>query len=70
MVLFGHSIINLQKLLHATHAFCDAIGLCVNVTKTKFMLVQTHRTQNHLTLIYNEQALEVIDCFEYLGMNV
>ena len=38
VVLFGHSITNLQKLLHAAHAFCDASNLCVNVAKTKVMM--------------------------------
>ena len=70
VALFGHSITNLQNRLHAIHAFCDATGLCVNVRKTKVMMVQTPKTKNWPILMYNGQSLEVVDCFKYLGINV
>ena len=68
--LLGHSITNLQKLLHAIHAFCDAINLCVNVAKTKVMIIQTNKIKNQPILMYNGQSLKVVDCFKYLGINV
>lgn len=70
MVLFAYSILALQKLLHAVQVFCDTTGLSVNVAKTKTMTIRTHKTENQPTLMYDGRAIEMVENFKYLGINI
>ena len=67
MVLFAESIEELQDLLGKFHIYCSQWKLKINHEKTKVVIFRDK--SKHLSLItFNDQPLEVVDCFKYLGM--
>ena len=58
VALFAHNMSNLQKLVDAMHAFYEDAGLSINVAKTKFMVVKTHKTDTQPLLTYQEKQIE------------
>ncbi|MCO5586433.1 hypothetical protein L7F22_040373 [Adiantum nelumboides] len=69
-VLFSHHAHTLQKMMNAVSDFCKTSGLAVNVTKTKVMVIKTHHTGDQPTIMYNGHELEVVDRFNYLGIDI
>ena len=45
------------------------VGLAINIDKTK-MLIQTRRDQVHNNIEMEEDTIEVVDNFIYLGVNL
>ncbi|MCO5593426.1 hypothetical protein L7F22_047440 [Adiantum nelumboides] len=70
VVLFAHTISSLQKSLDVIHVFCVETGLSVNVDKTKIMQIGASKTENQQMLMYNGQAIEVVESFKYLGVSI
>ena len=63
----------LQEDLDMLKCWSDANKLCLNIRKTKSMLFISHRSENHDTkcnLITNDQPVESVDYFKYLGIEV
>ena len=56
--------------MDVVHAFCEATGLSVNVQKTKVMSIRTHNVGNQPMVMYQDQAIEVVDSFKYLGVDI
>ncbi|MCO5588829.1 hypothetical protein L7F22_042789 [Adiantum nelumboides] len=70
VVLLAYNALPLQKLQDAVHAFCNATGLSINVAKTKIMSVHTCRNENQPIIMYDEQTLQAVESFKYLGIYV
>ena len=69
VVLLAHTPQDAQKLMVVLEAFCSHSGLRVNVQKTKVMLVKTLNKEKPC-IVYNNEPLEVVDSFKYLGLEV
>ena len=69
VVLMAHTLEDAQKLMNVLKRFCLRSGLVVNESKTKVMLVKTLKNEKPC-IVYNNQPLEVIDSFKYLGLKV
>ena len=46
------------------------MGVSVNVSKTKFMIVSTLKKANQHTLMYQGQQIEQVTSFKYLGIDI
>ena len=66
-MLFAESIEELQDLLDKFLIYCSQWKLKVNHEKTKVVIFGDK--SKHPSLIkFNDQPLEVVDCFKYLGV--
>ena len=66
-VLFAESIEELQDLLDKCKIYYSQWKRKVNPEKSKVLIFGD--TSRHKSLIrFNDQPLEVVDCFEYLGV--
>jgi exonuclease III len=64
IVLLAHSEQSLQNSINSLHNFCKKWHLIVNVGKTKTMKFDV---KSQTQLIYNNQLIENVDTFKYLG---
>ena len=68
MVIVGNSVQDLQNSLNQLYDYCQYWGLVVNTEKTKIVVF---RKRGHVLpselWYYNNQVLEVVDDFNYLG---
>ena len=69
VVLLAHEVKDAQRLMQVLEKFCMHSGLSVNVTKTKVMLVKTRDKENPC-IVYNNEPLEVVESFKYLGLEI
>ena len=69
LVLINRSSDGLQKGLDALKQFCETRQLMVNTNKTKIMLVTKKRRYQQPTVAYNNELLQSVDNFTYLGVN-
>ena len=67
MVLFAESIEELQDLLDKFHIYCSQWKLKVNHEKTK-VVIFGDKSKHPSLITFNDQPLEVVDCFKYLGV--
>ena len=68
-VLFAHTPTALQSLLNDLQNFCQYWGLKINTNKTKVMIFELGRYTNY-NFVLNENVLEVVTSFKYLGINL
>ena len=66
-VLIAENIADLQMLLEAINAACNSYGLKINVKKTKFMVVSKEQNIQAHPLHLNNEAIEQVHQFKYLG---
>ena len=69
VVLLAHTLEDAKKLMMVLENFCLHSGLIVNESKTKVMLVKTNHKEKPC-IIYNNEVLEVVESFKYLGLEV
>ena len=69
LVLISRSSDGLQKGLDALKQFCETRQLMVNTNKSKIMLVTKKRRYQQPTVAYNNEILQSVDNFAYLGVN-
>ena len=68
MVILGKSPDELQYHLDLLHTYCNSWGLEVNTEKTKIMVFRNRgRLLRGENWTYNNQEIEVVDEFNYLG---
>ena len=59
----------LQDGLHALHTYCVKNRLIVNTTKSKVMYFSKKVIKSPPTMTYNDEPLEYVQSFKYLGLN-
>ena len=70
-VLFSESISGLQNLLDNVHLYCNEWDIKVNVNKTKIVVFRNGgRISKKAVWYYNSNEIEVVDCFNYLGISL
>ena len=69
MILFSNSPDELQTLLNRLHSYSSHWGLKVNTAKTKVCVFQKQHQNIVKVWKYNNEELEVVDSFCYLGQN-
>ena len=67
MVLFAESMEELQDLLDKFQTYYSQWKLKVNSEKTK-VLILGDKSRHRSPISFNDQPLEVVDCFKYLGV--
>ena len=70
MVLFSDNPDELQMLLNRLHRYSTYWGLKVNTTKTKICIFQKRRQAVARAWKYNNEELEIVDSFCYLGLKL
>jgi hypothetical protein len=66
-VLLSETAEGLQRSLDPLSKYCDQWGLAVNCAQTKVMVFTRGAQPTHLVWTYNNQVLEVVKQFIYLG---
>ena len=60
----------LQAGFNALYEFCTTNSLTVNTEKSKVMYVSSKKSKKLPILSYNHEALQFVDSFKYLGINI
>ena len=69
MVILGSSQQDLQNSLNLLYEYCQKWGLTVNTDKTKVLIFRKRgRVDNRLVFTYNDNQLDIVDNFNYLGV--
>ena len=69
MVIFGEDQNDLQNSLNMLSEYCERWGLEVNTDKTKVMVFRKQgRVERDINFYYDDQRLEIVDDFNYLGV--
>ena len=69
-VIFALSPESLQSMLNDVQLYCNTWGLKVNTTKTKIMIFEKGISRNtSYNFMYNDNILEVVNSFKYLGIH-
>lgn len=69
MVIIGKSTEDLQQNLNKLHGYCNLWGLEVNTSKTKVVVFRKRGpVRQDERWFYNNEVLEVVDNFNYLGV--
>ena len=69
MVIFGEDQNDLQNSLNMLSEYCERWGLEVNTDKTKVMVFRKRgRVERDINFYYDNQRLEIVDDFNYLGV--
>jgi hypothetical protein len=69
-VIFALSPESLQSMLNDVQLYCNTWGLKVNTTKTKIMIFEKGISRNTAyDFMYNDNILEVVNSFKYLGIH-
>ena len=55
--------------LYALEHFCRAVGMQVNISKTKIMIFSNKRKQSQHTFFFEGNILEELNEYKYLGIN-
>ena len=69
IVLLSDNEEGLQDALHALHTYCVKNRLTVNTTKSKVMYFSKKVIKSLSTMTYNDEPLEYVQSFKYLGLN-
>ena len=67
-VLISETPDGLQNLIDSFKLYCDKWKLTVNVSKTKVVAFKKGRLPANLNFAYGDSAIELVDCFNYLGV--
>jgi hypothetical protein len=69
MVIWAEKPSGLQEMLNALHYYTKDWNLTVNITKTKIVVFRNGgRIKENEKWVYNDQNIEVVNNFNYLGM--
>lgn len=68
IVLLSSSLEGLQSRLDTLHKFCENLCLDVNISKTKILVFNKPGRLLKDTLCFNQQPLENIQHYRYLGV--
>ena len=69
MVIFGEDQNDLQNSFNMLSEYCERWGLEVNTDKTKVMVFRKRgRVERDINFYYDNQRLEIVDDFNYLGV--
>ena len=66
----NYSLGDAQKLMKALENISVLIKLSVNRSKTKIMLVMNQSKKDKPCIMYNNDPLECVESFTYLGLEV
>ena len=69
IVLLAHNEESLQDGLQVLHAYCVKNRLTVNTAKSKVMYFSNKVIKSPFTMTYNDEPLEYVPSFKYLGLN-
>ena len=70
-VLLSETAGGLQKVIDTLHTYSTKWNLCVNTEKTKIVVFRTSaKLSTKEKWVYNNESIEVVDCFNYLGLTV
>ncbi|MEL7520935.1 MAG: reverse transcriptase family protein, partial [Cyanobacteria bacterium J06553_1] len=69
-VLVGDSEQKLQKLVKEFGSVCKRRKLAVNVGKSKIMRIGKNRTENEMNISLNNNRMEEVECYRYLGVDI
>jgi len=69
IVLISKSAHGFQMHLYALELFCRAVGMQVNISKTKIMLFSNKRKQSHHMFFFEGNILEEVNEYKYLTIN-
>ena len=67
-VLLADSAQGMQKAFDGLNTYCKLWQLEVNTDKTKVMEISKHKTKMNSVFRYNNQLIEKVDQFQYLGI--
>ena len=70
LVLCAKTSVGLQAGLNALYEFCTTNSLTVNTEKSKVMYVSSKKSKKLPILSYNHEALQFVDSFKYLDINI
>ena len=70
LVLCAKTNEGLQAGLNALYEFCSTNSLKINTEKSKVMYVSSKKSKKLLILYYNHKALQLVDSFKFLGINI
>ena len=70
LVLCAKTSKGLQAELNVLYEFCTTNSLKVNTEKSKVMYVSSKKSKKLPILSYNQEALQFVDSFKYLGINI
>ena len=70
LVLLSHTRSGLQDLLDRLHEFCQQRRLSVNIEKTKAVIFCRGRVPSAQPVVYDEEAIEYVQSFRYLGIDL
>ena len=69
-VIFTNSANELQSALNNLHDYWKKWNFTVNEDKTKIIVFRKRKNKNsNFVFKYKESNLEIVDSFEYLGVN-
>jgi hypothetical protein len=69
IVIFANSPEELQKSIDLLYNYCELWKMKVNVSKTKIMIFKKGGTlPRNLEFLYNEQSIQIVNNFCYLGV--
>ena len=69
IVLISKSAHGLKMRLYALEYFCRAVGMQVNIRKTKIMIFSNKRKQSQHTFFFEGKILEEVNEYKYLGID-
>ena len=70
-VLLSETAGGLQKMIDTLHTYSTIRNLCVNTEKTKDLVFRNSaKLSTKEQLVYNNESIEVVDCFDYLGLTI
>ena len=69
VALFADSIIGLQRSVNCTENFFNAVGMKINLNKTKIVVFRNGGTlKTNEVWSYKGEKIQVVSFYEYLGM--
>ena len=70
IALFTTNPISLQAQLDSISQYSTSCGLKINVNKTKVCIFETRKSHHNYQWTINEQIIEIVDSFCYLGVKL
>ena len=67
---FAADNLSLQSQLNSIYTYSLKRGLKINVNKTKICIFEKRRRQNNCEWYINDEKLEIVESFIYLGMKL
>ena len=68
-VLLSETAGGLQKMIDTLHTYSTKWNLCVHTKNTKIVVFRNSaKLSTKKKWVYNNESIEVVDCFDYLGL--